>query len=154
MGGTEFRCDGVDIAWDEIYFLPVGAVNELRRRALAALAQERARNRPLPTGGTLQNDAPYPEPQLAYTGNVLNASAAAFYRRHGVKRIEPAAESGLDMRGRQVMRTRYCLREQLGLCLRESPDASPREPLYLVDEDGHRYRLRFNCADCEMEVFY
>jgi putative protease len=52
------------------------------------------------------------------------------------------------------MRTRYCLREQLGLCLRESPDPSPREPLHLVDEDGHRYRLRFNCADCEMEVFY
>jgi putative protease len=87
-------------------------------------------------------------------GNVLNERAAAFYRRHGVEQIEPAAESGLDMQGRQVMRTRYCLREQLGLCLRENPDLRSQEPLYLVDEDGHRYRLRFNCADCEMEILY
>jgi hypothetical protein len=29
-----------------------------------------------------------------------------------------------------------------------------REPLYLIDEHGHRYRLRFNCADCEMGSVY
>jgi putative protease len=57
------------------------------------------------------------------------------------------------MEGRQVMRTRYCVLEQLGLCRKENPGAA-RDPLYLVDEDGHRYRLRFDCAACEMAVFY
>jgi putative protease len=85
---------------------------------------------------------------------VLNPRAEVFYRRHGVTEIEPAAESGLDLHGREVMRTRYCLRAQLGHCLREQPDTELRDPLYLVDEDGHRYPLRFDCARCEMSVFY
>ena len=29
-----------------------------------------------------------------------------------------------------------------------------RRTLRLVDEDGRRYRLRFRCADCEMDVLY
>jgi collagenase-like PrtC family protease len=152
MGDTEFTCAGIEIAWPEIYFLPVSQVNELRRRALAALAEERARNRPIPRGGAIVNDAPYPLERLSYLGNVLNERAAAFYRRHGVREIEPAAESGLSMEGRQVMRTRYCLLDQLGLCRKEHPGAV-HEPLHLVDEDGHRYRLAFGCAACEMAVY-
>jgi putative protease len=89
---------------------------------------------------------------LTYLGNVLNERAAAFYRRHGVQQIEPAAESGLAMEGRQVMRTRYCLLDQLGLCRRETPGAV-HEPLHLVDEDGRRNRLAFDCSACEMGVF-
>ena len=153
MGDTEFRCAGIEVRWPEIVFLPVSQVNELRRRALDALAEERARNRPLPRGGPVVNDAPYPTERLSYLGNVLNQQAAAFYQRHGVREIEPAAESGLAMEGRQVMRTRYCLLDQLGLCRREKPGAV-REPLHLVDEDGHRYRLAFDCAACEMAIDY
>ncbi len=131
-------------------------MNELRRRVLEALAGERERNRPVVRGGAIVNDAPYPHERLSYLGNVLNEHAAAFYRRHGVREIEPAAESGLDLAGRQVMRTRYCLLEQLGLCRNGTPGAprEPREPLHLVDEDGHRYPLRFDCSACEMAVFY
>ena len=80
--------------------------------------------------------------------------AVAFYRRHGVEEIAPAAESGLDMRGEVVMRTRYCIKHQLGLCDGKRRSGELREPLYLVDPDGHRYRLRFNCDECEMEVVY
>ncbi len=28
------------------------------------------------------------------------------------------------------------------------------EPVYLVDEDGRRCELRFDCAACEMEVVW
>jgi putative protease len=104
--------------------------------------------------GVEPNDTPYPDTTLTYRGNVLNRRAEAFYRRHGVTGIEPAAESGLDMEGRVVMRTRYCVQHQLGLCDGAGNRADVRQPLYLVDADGHRYRLRFRCADCEMEVLY
>jgi putative protease len=153
MGETEFACAGIEVHWPETYFAPVSQVNELRRRALAALAEERARNRPLPRGGAIVNEARYPQERLSYQGNVLNRRAAAFYRRHGVREIEPAAESGLAMEGRQVMRTRYCLLDQLGLCRIEKP-GSVCEPLHLVDEDGHRYRLAFDCSACEMAIDY
>ena len=29
-----------------------------------------------------------------------------------------------------------------------------QEPLTLVDEDGHRLRLKFDCGACVMEVIY
>jgi len=153
-GGTAFECAGVIIAWQTPYFLPVATLNELRRAALDNLAVVRAQNRPRFTSEIYTNDVPYPEKQLSYLGNVLNRQAEAFYRRHGVTDIEPAAESGLDMRGRRVMRTRYCLLHQLGFCRRERSAPPLDEPLFLVDEDGHKFLLRFDCINCEMEVSY
>jgi putative protease len=153
-GETDFWCAGIEVRWSQAWFLPVSAVNDLRRRALDVLVEARTANRPVAVGGLLRNETPYPETRLDYHGNVLNPRAEAFYRRHGVIEIEPAAESGLDMHGREVMRTRYCLRAQIGQCLREQPDADLQDPLYLVDEEGHRYPLRFDCARCEMQVFY
>ncbi|MBN1979034.1 MAG: U32 family peptidase [Anaerolineae bacterium] len=153
-GDTEFACTKVESAWEQVYFVPVSALNALRRDALERLSKVRMQNRPVLHRTIRRNDAPYPEHALSYLGNALNQEAAAFYRRHGVEEIAPAAESGLDMRGKRVMRTRYCIKHQLGLCPRES-DAPPlKEPLYLVDEDGHKYRLRFDCTACEMEVYF
>ena len=153
-GDTPFACESVQLAWDQAYFLPVAALNALRRETLDRLSETRAANRPVMAGEIRRNQVPYPETKLTYRGNVLNQQAVAFYRRHGVEEIEPATESGRDMRGKVVMRTRYCIQHQLGLC-----DGQPRagrleEPLHLIDEEGHRYRLRFDCADCEMEVVY
>jgi 23S rRNA 5-hydroxycytidine C2501 synthase len=153
-GDSPFACAGVELGWDRPYFLPVSVLNALRRETLARLLDGREANRPRPAGRIEVNDVPYPETTLTYRGNVLNRQAAAFYRRHGVTEIEPAAESGLDMEGRVVMRTRYCVLHQLGLCDGAGNRTEVRQPLYLVDEDGHGCRLRFDCAACEMEVMY
>jgi putative protease len=154
MGDTSFACAGVDLAWDQPYFLPVASLNALRRDTLERLLEERSANRPLMQGGIVANSIPYPETTLTYRGNILNHKAEAFYRRHGVAEIEPAPESGLDMKGRVVMRTRYCLKHQLGMCDGVPQPSNLREPLALVGEDDHRYPLRFDCAACEMEVLY
>jgi putative protease len=154
MGGTEFVCTDVEIDWQDIYFVPLSALNALRRRALQKLAAARAHNRPVLEHAISKNNVPYPEKTLTYLGNVLNQRAATFYRRHGVTQIAPAAESGLMMQGKRVMRTRYCIKHQLGFCHREGNVPRLREPLYLVDEHGHEYELRFDCTDCEMEVFF
>ncbi len=144
-GGTEFACASVTVETGARFF-PVAILNALRRDALVALRAARTVARPVAVGGVKRNDAPFPATKLAFTGNVLNRQAAAFYQRHGVTTIEPAAESGLDMHGRTVMTTRHCIRRALGLCHR------PAEPLLLVDEEGRRLGLRFACMRCEMEV--
>ena len=92
--------------------------------------------------------------ELSYSGNVLNAKAEAFYERHGVVQIMPAAESGMDMAGRSVMTTKCCLRYQLGYCLKSGNARKFAEPLYLTDEDGRKFRLEFDCDSCEMRVDY
>jgi collagenase-like PrtC family protease len=153
-GETVFECTDVRLDWSRIYFLPLSALNQLRRDALERLLLAREEKRPIRRHVLARNNVPYPEKHLTYLGNALNQQAVAFYRRHGVQEIEPAAESGLDMVGRQLMRTRYCIKHQLGLCPRSGTAERPAEPLYLVDDDGHRYRLAFDCAACEMSVYF
>jgi putative protease len=154
LGHTEFACESVAIELPVPYFVPVSFLNGLRREAIRRLVEERERNRPRPTGAAITNEVPYPEKALAYTGNVLNRKAEAFYRRHGVTSIEAAAESGLDMNGRVVMRTKHCLKEELGLCGKDRAAEGIEEPLYLVDEDGRTYLLEFTCEDCSMVVYF
>ena len=47
------------------------------------------------------------------------------------------------------MTTRYCLRHQIGLCPEHGATA---EPLYLVDDEGNRLSLSFDCTRCEMDI--
>lgn len=50
-----------------------------------------------------------------------------------------------------LMTCRYCIRYQMGQCLRENPQAI-RGDLYLCGADGRRFLLRFNCRTCHMTV--
>jgi putative protease len=63
---------------------------------------------------------------------------------------------------RELLRSRYCIRWELGLCPKATAAAGARcpvrpgmtpmvKPLYLVNQ-GNRLRLRFDCAHCEMVV--
>jgi putative protease len=150
-GGTDFVCTSVTLEMPNVYFVTISILNALRRGVLEDLAAVRAAKRPVATGNVLNNDILYPEPYLSYLGNALNSRAKEFYRRHGVGAIEPAAESGLDMRGRKVMTSRYCIKHQIGLCSKESA-AGIAEPLSLVDSDAERLELHFDCNRCVMDV--
>ena len=154
LGGTAFECTSVEIAVEPPPFLPVAVLNQLRRDAVDQLVAAREAARPRPTGGAVRNAVPFPKKTLSYEGNVLNQLAERFYRRHGVESIEPAAESGLDLAGRKVMTTKYCLRYQLNACPRQPNHVRLPEPLHLLDEQGLSFPLRFNCAECVMEVYF
>ena len=155
-GGTPFSCKSIHITWSQPYFLPYSKLNELRRRTLAHLTVVRAENRPVMQSLIEPNDTPYPKQKLTYRGNVLNEAAELFYYRHGVEEIEPAAESGLNMSGKVVMTTRYCIKHHLGWCPHQENTPPLEEPLFLLDEDGRRYQLRFCCQSsldrCTMQV--
>ncbi len=153
-GNTVYECVNIEIDWEKAYFLPFSALNALRRSTLAQLDAVRAQNRPAPEASMHPNNAPYPQSHVSYLGNALNGHAVDFYHRHGVTHVEPAAESGLDMAGKKVMQSKYCIKHELGWCPRLGNPPNLAEPLYLVDENGHSYELRFNCAACEMEVIF
>jgi putative protease len=164
LGETEFACSQTGVVGDQgksdsgwEYFLPVSVLNELRRGAVETLRANRLAKREPARGSAIRNDAPYPETELTSLGNVLNKKAAQFYHRHGVTQIEPAAEIGLDMLGRTVMTTKYCIKYQLDACPRENKTSEffkNSEVYSLVDEDGQRLRLQFDCAACQMHVIY
>ncbi len=148
LNDTIFKCDYAKINLKDIYFIPLSVLNGLRRGVVENLLENREKNRPKATGGALVNNAPYPVKNITYFGNCLNAKAQAFYERHGAKVTELAAENGMDMSGRKVMATKYCVKKELGLCGKDTGT------LYLMDEDKRKYPLKFNCEECLMEVYF
>jgi 23S rRNA 5-hydroxycytidine C2501 synthase len=131
------------------FFIPVSAINDARRNLLDKLESERVKQFPKNEKEFVPGSNPYPEKILTYKGNVLNDKARAFYTRHGVEKIEPAAESGLDMKQRTLMTTRYCVRHEAGLCVKNKNGNSD---LILTDDEGRTFRVSFNCDDCVMEI--
>jgi putative protease len=159
LGSSEFCASRVDLDLPRMPHVPLATLNGLRRDLVEELRQQRARLRPVRVVAHAPNQAPFPEQELSFLGNVLNQKAAAFYRRHGVGRIEPAAEGGLDMHGRKVMTTRMCIKYEMGLCPRKPGQPSracPAEPWFLIDDEGRRLRLDFRCGerDCVMEIVF
>ena len=152
-GDTLFSCVQVSLCLRQPAFIPVSALNQLRRETLNALSVARETRRPICKGGVKVNDFPFPEKHLSYLGNALNQKSVAFYRRHGVETIEPAVESGGDLQGKKVMTARYCIRHQLKCCPRMKSAPSLVEPLYLVDDENNKLKLIFDCTRCEMDIF-
>ncbi|MCX5793085.1 MAG: U32 family peptidase [Elusimicrobia bacterium] len=149
LGETAFYLEALDVKLSTPYFIPVSALNDLRRDALTALENAGAAAPAREELKLSPNAFPYPETKLDYTANVLNSRAAGFYKRHGVTETGKAAEAGADLTGRPLMVTRFCLRRRLGLCKK----GKPVEPLYLEDAEGSRFRLEFDCAACRMRLF-
>jgi collagenase-like PrtC family protease len=159
LGDTAFAARQVELRWTTPLHLAPSRLNGLRRALADNLAAARAQARPTRRKDIVASDAPFPESGVTFHDNVLNQKASSFYRRHHVRDIEPAAESGLAMQGRVVMTTRYCLKWERGLCPRAPRPAEPGvipEPWFLVDDEGRKLRLRFRCEqpDCVMEVIY
>jgi hypothetical protein len=153
LGGTAFACRDVIFNFTQPYFLTAAVVNAARRDVVEKLVLARQNHRPIWRSDRTPNAIPFPETELSYFGNVLNQKAYAFYQRHGVAKIQMAAESGLDLRGQKVMTSKYCIRDQYGWCLKKKPGDPIKEPLSLLDEQGNHFQLRFNCKACEMEVY-
>ncbi len=133
-------------------FVPPSLLAGWRRRVVERLAAVRRagyRREPAVWRPTAHR---YPVPSLTYLGNVMNAAAESFYRRHGVQSVAPAFEKR-PVEGAVLMFCKHCLRYSMGWCPTHQHGHSPyREPYYLVGTGGHRFRLEFDCMRCLMMV--
>ena len=151
FGNTIFTARTVSTDLSAAWFLPVGAINALRREAKEKLLAAREANRPrLPRATPSANPVPYPQDELTYLGNVFNAKARAFYERHGVKLIEEAYEAGNEKGMVSLMITRHCLRYSFNLCPKEVKYLKP-DPMTLMN-GNEKLILKFDCKACEMHV--
>jgi len=151
-GDTEFGAVEVDPG-DGTRHLSLSTLNALRRSLLAELRAARARARPRRRRPAPAEPPPrWPAAPLDYRANVLNDVAARFLARHGAVVAERAAESGVDLAGRVVMTTRYCLLHELGGCPATGGAPPGTLPYTLLDDEGRRLELVIDCARCQMEV--
>ena len=146
-GGTIFSIGEVTIDGSE-YFAPASLIADVRREALEALRKERI-SRTLPHL-ILGDDgsARYPREMVSRYENVTNALARQFYIKHGAEVIEPALET-LPTIDERVMISSYCIRREIGQCLKQSPTL--RGDLY-IEHGTARYRLDFDCKRCIMTL--
>jgi putative protease len=140
-----FSAPGVEVA-GPVPVMSASFLNGIRRDLAEALDAQPVRMQPLRRGAVRPDSAPE---TLTYKDNVANSVAREIYRERGSASIEEAYEL-THREGVEYMRTKYCLRHELGLCPKQKPGTRP-EPLFLLNQ-GRRLRLDFDCAACEMTV--
>ncbi len=152
-GNTPFKVIKTSIS-GRIGFFPISFLNNIKRNVLAELNRIRIERRPHETVELKPNSIPYPEKVLDFHANVFNEHARRFYKRHGAEVIETAFESLSETTGKEVMRTKYCLRYELDACLKSGRSRRPlKEPLQISD-GRHQYLLKFDCEACRMSVIF
>lgn len=142
-GESDFYIEDIKIA-TELPFMPVSAINQLRREAFELLMQERLKNYKRDIQKPL-GYAHYYKKEVDYRANVFNKEAEKFYNKCDCTVLEPAMEAKFPKHQIELMRTKHCIKYALGIC--KSP-----QKLLLEDEHGQTYPLIFDCKNCEMVV--
>lgn len=153
LGNTPFVPRNIEVDLSENWFIPSSELAELRRVTVEKLLSLRRINYHRELWRMPETEHPYPQKELTYLGNVMNKEAAAFYQKHGVEKIAPAFEVE-HPEGAALMFCKHCLRYSMGWCPVHHKVKSPyREPYYLVSGDGKKFRLQFDCRNCQMKVY-
>jgi putative protease len=145
-GGTifDFQTDCADCE----YFFPVSAINAWRRRLIRLLETERRNRYKRKESQIVRSDIPYITDEIDFTANVSNSLAERFYRRHGVRKIVKAVETGTVPT--HLMFNKYCVKFELGICPVKQ-NASNSGDLFLTCSNT-KLKLHFDCKKCEMSV--
>lgn len=133
-------------------FIPASELTKARRDLLSLLdkAAEATYNYDRRKPLVLAGDA-FAGIKLSYHDNVANRMSRKFYEDHGAVVGQEAIERKLPAGEVRVMQTRYCIRRELGACLRHGGSTKLPSPLFLRNESG-LYRLDFDCRCCGMDV--
>lgn len=160
LGNTPFEvaghlsedASGIRLNLSANWFLPASVVADWRRQVIDKLivARRVTYHRELVVWKPTSHA--FPATSLTYLGNVMNSAARCFYREHGLSSIAPAYEAQA-VPDAVLMFCKHCLRFSMGWCPTYQKGHSPyREPYYLVGTDGKRFRLSFDCRNCQMKV--
>jgi putative protease len=148
-GDSIFRVTSVEVVGAN-YFATAKLLAELRREALAMLAAKRVVEPNAERFMRPENiEAKYPEKRLSPQHNVVNSLSRHFYLKHGVEHIVEGLDSWATTHGERVMESSYCIRREIGECLKKGTKL--RDRLY-IEHGRHRYRLDFDCAKCRMNL--
>lgn len=167
LGNTIYACEGVEINDNaDRYFVPSSVLAELRRSAIESFARQSLLVEEADTlkkhGSDSTNVAafqyinPSQYKRFPYLYNVSNRAARAFYEQQGAN-VKSAFEC-MDTKPMHdealIMQCRHCIRYSLGYCVVHGGKKPMwKEPLFLELGDKRRFRLEFDCKDCQMNIY-
>lgn len=131
----------------QVPFFTVSSINAVRRDLAARLDAQPVNMIPMPSGKV--NPSVREASSVTYKSNIANSITRALYAGRGASSTEDAYEIS-HRPGAELMRTRYCIRYELGICPVHQR-AADSGPLFLVN-NSRRLALEFDCRHCEMVV--
>ena len=176
LGNTAYECSDVRLEDGvEQCFIPSSVLADLRRALITELDKKIQERKRITIHRTTRLDSdkaqsykfvreanPSQYQAFPYLYNISNDVARKFYEQQGLTKPDEAFENqhpqGVQVKRGQVedallMQCRHCIRYSLGYCVkRGGKKPTWREPLYLELPDKRRFRLEFDCKDCQMNI--
>lgn len=149
LGESEFVADQITVSNDFNIFIPISKINDIRRNLVAKLQETSKNNYFYNKRDTDVTADLYPYKHLDYSFNISNNKAKSFYEKYGSIVVQYAPECAKYTHSIDLMKTKHCLRDYAGICLKKNPD---KRKLYLVDTHGVKYPLNFDCKKCVMKI--
>lgn len=160
LGNTLYEADEITISpGSETRFIPSSILAGLRRDTLEKFSHQfqfehsgdnESLGYILPNKINTNNSA-----EEINIANVANKLARQLYDEIGPKDAPDAFETTKPNRDSetQIMTCRYCIRYEMGYCTKQGRKAPWQEPLYLVLKDNRKFRLKFDCLNCQMRIY-
>lgn len=160
LGNTLYEADEITISPEsETRFIPSSILAGLRRDTLEKFSHQfqfehsgdnESLGYILPNKIDTNNSA-----EEINIANVANKLARQLYDEIGPKDAPDAFETTKPNRDSetQIMTCRYCIRYEMGYCTKQGRKAPWQEPLYIVLKDNRKFRLKFDCLNCQMRIY-
>lgn len=152
LGNTEFEIDSNDINIKHIPFIKVSEINQIRRELALKLSSIRQKNYKYKYRKQSVKQIEYPVKKLDYKANIYNDKAKDFYKKRGAIVYEPAFEAQNQPKDKILMTSKYCIKNQLGLCPKYNKTSKYKEPFTLINEINKEYLVDFRCLGCIMNI--
>ena len=155
-GGTVYSVAEIKIEGDAAsYFIPSSKLSQMRRGLGDALSliDEPAGNAEAAAKSPVVSVFTGQEHRQCFK-NVSNSRAKELHSSWGVDDYTEALEINRKNFPLPLMQCRHCLRFALGYCVKRGGQKPEwKEPLTLRLGDGKRFRLEFDCKNCQMNVY-
>lgn len=159
LGNTPYVADEIIITSStETRFIPSSILVELRRRTLDKFSNQfmLSQNRGSLSHILHEDTDTNINAEDINAANVANKFARRLYDEIGPKDAPDAFETIRHDADSctQIMTCRYCIRYEMGYCTKQKGKKAPwKEPLYLVLNDDRKFRLKFDCINCQMKIY-
>lgn len=152
LGDTIFYAEDVEVSFSKPWFIPRSLLAEWRRKVVDQLTSFMTQPKVAEKTSRPEADVPV----SCFDFNISNRLSEEFVcSRGGTRHVNALEVTGKLNAGQALMTCRFCLRYQMGWCPRQRGSKSPyQEPYYLCSRDGRRFRLEFDCKNCEMKVLH
>ncbi len=152
-GDTCFKVNSVRTEVDDTLYIAAALVNDIRRNILANHERVRLATYQVHRNTFTPNSKNWLSDRVTFLDNITNKKARDFYHRHGVVHFDLSEENQNRGKDGELMRTRYCILNQMGMCLKQKGQQyNMFKPPFTLEDNTGVYELEFDCPRCEMVV--